>query len=244
LPAQFDFPHLESAAGSSTECCGLFVPSDGAGHRAYQHAIHPQSSRQHEDHKERPPSYGILKPEESRDLDTARAHLRAADLLLRNLAARPLDTSLAELASSVGLVYTRYADDLTFSALEYPESRAVSRIHSDITQTIWKHGFRVNNKKTRLARAGCRKMVLGLLVDGDEPRVPRWTVIRIDRFLHAIEKFGLESVARHHRFDSAFGFYNHLQGLVAYLKDVDPHRWPDFKARLDSVTLPWDISAI
>ena len=68
----------------------------------------------------------------------------------------------------------------------------------------------MNEKKTRFARAGSRKIVLGLLVDGEQPRVPRWTVIRVDRFFHAIEKFGLVSVAQHHGFDSAFGFYNHL----------------------------------
>lgn len=164
--------------------------------------------------------------------------------MLGNLTARALDTALARFATSTGLVYTRYADDLTFSALGYPQGHSILHIGAGIKRIIRNHGFSVNTKKTRFARAGSRKIVLGLLVDGKHPRVPRWTVIRIDRFFHAIEKFGLASVAQRHGFDSAFGFYNHLQGLVAYLKDVDPRRWPDFKVRLDNVVVPWDISAL
>ena len=159
--------------------------------------------------------------------------------MLGNLAARQLDIALTEYAAPAGLVYTRYADDLTFSAVGYPEARSISQIRSGICRIIRQHGFSVNTRKTRLARAGARKIVLGLLVDGVEPRVPRWTVIRVDRFLHAISKFGLASVAQRHGFDSAFGFYNHLQGLVAYIKDVDPNRWPKMQERLDSISVPW-----
>lgn len=162
--------------------------------------------------------------------------------MLGNLAANQLDIALTEYARSAGLVYTRYADDLTFSALEYPSTHTIGQIRSGICYAIREHGFTVNAKKTRLARAGSRKIVLGLLVDGEEPRVPRWTVVRIDRFLHAIEKFGLGSVARHHNFDSAFGFYNHLQGLVAYLKDVDPKRSPEMQKRFASIPVPWEES--
>jgi RNA-directed DNA polymerase len=160
--------------------------------------------------------------------------------MLGNLAARELDTVLTDFATRSGLVYTRYADDLTFSAIEYPHDRSIAQIRSRICRLIREQGFRVNPRKTRLARAGARKVVLGLLVDGDVPRVPRWTVIRIDRFLHAIEKYGLAGVARHEGFDSAFGFYNHLNGLIAYLKDVDPARWPRFHDRLAAITVSWE----
>jgi RNA-directed DNA polymerase len=163
--------------------------------------------------------------------------------MLGNLAAHALDAGLAEFAACNGLVYTRYADDLTFSALEYPAARSIGQIRHDICSIIRHHGFRVNARKTRIARAGSRKIVLGLLVDGDEPRVPRWTVIRIDRFLHAIEKFGLASVAARHGFDSAYGFFNHLQGLAAYIKDVDPPRYPDMQRRLNAIVLPWQNGA-
>ncbi len=164
--------------------------------------------------------------------------------MLGNLAALGLDVDLAEFADLKHLVYTRYADDLTLSAHQYPSAKSISEISSGVIRIVQSHGFSVNKKKTRIARAGSRKMVLGLLVDGEQPRVPQWTVTRIDRFFHAIEKFGLVSVARHHGFESGLGFYNHLQGLVAYLNDVDPRRWTDFNARLREVAVPWDACSV
>ncbi len=158
--------------------------------------------------------------------------------MLANLAASRLDTNLAALARNNGLLYTRYADDLSFSAPEDPAG-TIGSIHREIVGQIRRSGFIENTEKSRIAGPGSRKVVLGLLVDGPEPRLSKAMYRRIDRHLHAAAKFGIEAVASHECFDSAYGFCNHLRGLVAFVKDVDVPRWEDFSARLASISLPW-----
>lgn len=71
--------------------------------------------------------------------------------------------------------------------------------------------------------------LLGLLVYGDNPRISKETYRRIERNLYASKKYGISDTALHEGFDSVYGFYNHLAGLVALVKDVDRSRWMEFK---------------
>lgn len=159
--------------------------------------------------------------------------------MLSNLAARRLDESLHLYALDYGFVYTRYADDITISASTIPTQQSVGDIHRCIVRRIREAGFRENRKKTRVAGPGSKKVVLGLLVDGEEPRISRETYRRIDRHLYATEKFGLHDTASHEGFESAFGFFNHLSGLIAFVKDVDEERWEAFSNRFKKIDKPW-----
>ncbi|WP_419653199.1 reverse transcriptase family protein, partial [Thiolapillus sp.] len=158
--------------------------------------------------------------------------------MLSNLAARSLDDELSTYARSNGFVYTRYADDLTFSAARLPKGKSISRIRKEIVGLVVECGFVENKSKFRVSGPGSRKVVLGLLVDGERPRLTKATAKRIDRLLHAISKYGLVEVSRHERFDSAYGFYNHISGLIAYTKDVDVGRWEDFNGRFQKIPSP------
>jgi hypothetical protein len=100
-------------------------------------------------------------------------------------------------------------------------------------------GFRENSKKMRIAGPGSKKVVLGLLVDSPTPRISKETYRRIDRLLHACRKYGVTATATHEGFDSAYGFYNHLSGLIAFVKDVDPVRSQDFMLRFEKISTPW-----
>jgi RNA-directed DNA polymerase len=146
--------------------------------------------------------------------------------MLSNLVAFNLDESLSKFANEHGLIYTRYADDITLSSYKksYTKNERFN-IHKNIIQIIRQHDFLVNPKKTRIIGPGARKIVLGLLVDGEVPRIPKETYKRIERLLYASNKYGLLETARHEKFDTPYGFYNHLSGLLAFIKDVDNARW-------------------
>ncbi len=159
--------------------------------------------------------------------------------MLSNLAAFSLDEKLTTFADQHGFVYTRYADDLTFSAGgELPERMSIGDIHRSVVGIIRKCGFRENTKKTRVAGPGSKKVVLGLLVDGLIPRLSKETYKRIDRHLHAVQIYRLAAVAEHEKFDSAIGFYNHLAGLIAFVKDVDAARWQEFHNQFTKIAAP------
>jgi len=156
--------------------------------------------------------------------------------MLSNLAANKLDEALTSYSRENGFVYTRYADDLIFSAIRLPEGKSRGRIRGEIVKKIYEQGFIENKKKFRVAGPGSRKVVLGLLVDGQKPRLTRETVRRIDRYLYASKKYGVDEVAKYERFESTYGFYNHLSGLIAYTKDVDTCRWKEFNRRLRNLS--------
>lgn len=141
--------------------------------------------------------------------------------MLSNLVAYELDKALESYAVQSGFVYTRYADDLTFSAVALPEDTSVPQIIHDVYAIIRKHHFTPNTEKTSIKGPGSRRMVLGLLVDGEISRVSKQMRHRVERNLYAIGKYGLAEVAKHEGFESAYGFCNHMNGLLAYIQDVD-----------------------
>ncbi|TWU24892.1 Reverse transcriptase (RNA-dependent DNA polymerase) [Novipirellula galeiformis] len=157
--------------------------------------------------------------------------------MLSNLAAKYLDESLQHFANKNGLIYTRYADDITFSACRLGVARG--RVLWQVKDLIKRAHFAVNPKKTRIAGPGSKKLVLGLLVDGSTPRISRETYKRIERLLYGAKQFGFEAAASHFKFDSAYGFHNHLSGLVAFVKDVDRKRWQEFNAVLLNAKSSW-----
>jgi RNA-directed DNA polymerase len=159
--------------------------------------------------------------------------------MLSSLAARKLDDSLATYAADNGFVYTRYADDITISTSNLASPRLIGNIQRNIVRRIRQSGFKENVKKTRVAGPGSKKVVLGLLVDGGTPRLSRETYHRIDRLLHASVKYDLAPTAAHEGFESAYGFYNHIAGLIAFVKDVDQKRWKDFFERFKTINPPW-----
>ncbi len=91
----------------------------------------------------------------------------------------------------------------------------------EVISLIRKHGFVENDEKIRIGGPGSRKRILGLLVDRDKPRISKDFYKRLDRLFYSIEQFGIKAVAEFDKFESVFGFFNHLSGLMSYLHDVD-----------------------
>ena len=82
--------------------------------------------------------------------------------VISNLICSKLDTELSRLAKAHGCVYTRYADDLTFSSsgsmslatrMRQPDGTSVCHISPTLTAIIESNGFRINPAKVRLSTA-------------------------------------------------------------------------------------------
>lgn len=155
--------------------------------------------------------------------------------MLSNLAARRLDEMLYDYSQNYGLVYTRYADDLAFSASVLPPHKSIARIKRDIITIIRRNNFFENNKKIRIAGPGSRKTILGLLVDGEKPRLTKQLRNRIEWNIYSIEKFGISEVANHDKFESVYGFFNHLSGLMSFIHDVDLTLWNKLQPRFATI---------
>jgi len=85
---------------------------------------------------------------------------------LANIAASPLDKAIVArqrvYRNNVNFVYTRYADDLTFST----NSRdVVQMLLLEIPRLVLEHGFEVNDRKTRVQWAGAgQRIITGVAV--------------------------------------------------------------------------------
>jgi retron-type reverse transcriptase len=136
---------------------------------------------------------------------------------LSNQVARRLDKRLGGLAKKLNLMYTRYADDLTFSGPNELESR-VGYLLARVRHLAEAEGFTINGKKTRILRRSTAQTVTGLVVN-DKPAVPRREVRRLRALLHRARHEGLDRQNRGGHRD----FRAYLEGKIAYIRMVQPH---------------------
>jgi RNA-directed DNA polymerase len=155
--------------------------------------------------------------------------------MLSNLVTKELDASLYDYAQENGFVYTRYADDIAFSASVLPPQKSIGRLKREIVSLIRKRGFRENSEKIRVAGPGSKKVILGLLVDGENPKLTRQLRKRIDRNIYSIEKYGIEAAASNDGFESVYGFFNHVSGLMSFIYDVDLDGWNKLYPRFQRI---------
>lgn len=120
--------------------------------------------------------------------------------IVSNMLCAQLDSELLRLAQENKCIYTRYADDLTFSTSmrQFPDELATEGENGDIRagtrlrETVDKNGFELNEDKTRLQHEDYRQMVTGLIVN-EKVNVPREFVREIRSMLHAWDAHGYEA---------------------------------------------------
>jgi retron-type reverse transcriptase/sRNA-binding protein len=91
--------------------------------------------------------------------------------MLTNILCRRLDRRLQGLAAKLGFRYTRYADDLTFSASGDGEA-LVGRLLRQVHHVLKDEGFTPHPDKQHVMRRGARQEVTGVVVN-DGPSVSR-----------------------------------------------------------------------
>jgi RNA-directed DNA polymerase len=148
-----------------------------------------------------------------------------------------LDGQLQSMARKYRLIYSRFADDLTFSTYlkAFPEDIAKLTDHPPaasagpvLIELLRSNGFQINERKSRLQKRNERQEVTGLVVSRF-PNVPRKLVRRVRAMLHAWEVFGHEAAQndfskfdKRHRapWNKAPKFRNVVGGYIAYLTMV------------------------
>lgn len=147
---------------------------------------------------------------------------------LANLACRRLDRRLSSLAARCGAVYTRYADDLTFSFARVPELR-IGRFLWWVDGICYREGFLERPDKRRILRAKHQQRITGLVVNAGV-HVPRADRKRFRAILHNCRRHGLASQA-HGRDD----FPAYLAGYAAYVRMVEPALGQRFSDEVDAL---------
>ena len=148
---------------------------------------------------------------------------------LSNLAARRLDARLHGIAAKLGWTYTRYADDLTFSA-DGEAADKVGYVLARIRHIAEDEGFSVNEKKTRVQRTNTAQCVTGLVVNR-RVGVPRDVVRRLRAILHRAQTQGLAAQNR----DKHPHFESWLRGMIAYVNMANPEQGRKLRVAYDAL---------
>ncbi len=143
--------------------------------------------------------------------------------MLSNLAMRGLDDRIADIANRLKFVYTRYADDLTLSAGEDGLDRAaVGHVIGEVNAALRSRGLMPNRRKSVVAPPGARKIVLGVLVDGHDPKLPRDFKRRLQLHAYYLKNHGPVQHARKRGFRSILSLQRHVYGLLSHAHQVEP----------------------
>jgi len=157
---------------------------------------------------------------------------------LSNLVFFKIDQQILEIAKKYGCIYSRYSDDLTFSTNNFDRGKAKQLI-SEISILLSKNGFRRNHKKTKIIPPGAKKIITGLIVNSDEPKVGKELKNRIENHLYFSIKYGVLSHCERIKFKSIEGFKNHLLGLIHYVSSIDKNLGQKYKEEFEKID--WSI---
>jgi retron-type reverse transcriptase len=148
---------------------------------------------------------------------------------ITNLLCRKLDRRLAGLAQKLGFTYTRYADDLTFSA-SGEGAKKVGTLLRAVGDVVAAEGFAVHPDKTRVMRKGARQEVTGLIVN-ERLGVGRVALRRARAALHCAETKGLSAV----RFGAGPHTFASLAGFANFVAMVDEKQGAVLRARVAAI---------
>jgi RNA-directed DNA polymerase len=155
---------------------------------------------------------------------------------LTNLLCRRLDARLRGLATTLGYSYTRYADDLTFSATDGDD---VNGLLFRVRRVLVDEGFVEHPDKTRVMRRGRRQEVTGVVVN-QRPAVAREDVRRLRAVLHQAKRDGLAAQRRpgpDGALPSVASFVATLRGQIAWVQMVDREKGDRLRAALDALVV-------
>lgn len=147
---------------------------------------------------------------------------------LTNILCKRLDKGLATLAKNHSFVYTRYADDLTFSTLD--KDANIGDFVNKVRYVVGKQGLVINEAKTRILRKGRQQEVTGIVVN-DKISVDRKTLRKFRAVLHQAETKGLEGLS----WGNSNDLIASLDGFANFVLMVDAEKGKLYKEQIGRI---------
>jgi len=101
---------------------------------------------------------------------------------LSNLICYKLDRRIEGLCSKRDVLYSRYADDLTFSC----DNKLIlsSKIKNVVQDIVEDEGFKINSRKTKLSSPSSRKRITGIIVNGSKLKASKELKKKVRAMIH------------------------------------------------------------
>lgn len=148
---------------------------------------------------------------------------------ITNIICKRLDKRMAELAENLGFIYTRYADDLTFSTSS-ENNENVAKLMNRIKNIIKHEGFIIHPDKTKIVREGGRKEVTGIVIN-EKLSIKKETLKKFRATLHQIQRDGLDAK----KWGNSPNILSSINGFANFVKMVDPIKGEIFKEQLKEI---------
>lgn len=162
--------------------------------------------------------------------------------IISNMICFRLDKHLMRLAKENHCIYTRYADDITFSSYQPmvglfegmvpPAGRlSMEQVAPKLNDIFFSNGFKINSDKIHYADRNSRRMVTGLKVN-EFINVDRRYIRNIRATLHSVKKSGREVAQK--RYEDEYGgevdISSYLLGKISWLRFIRGQSDPVFRS--------------
>ncbi len=133
---------------------------------------------------------------------------------LSNLVCLRLDSRILGYVGKRGIMYTRYADDLSFSSYSYTK---LIKVYPFVSRIIRSEDFKLNLSKTRFAGPSRRHQITGLIVNDTRVGIGR---IRLRELRAKINHF-----CKNSSITQSGQSLEHIKGWLSFVKNVDSKRY-------------------
>ena len=141
-----------------------------------------------------------------------------------------LDRRLTAMAEALGFAYTRYADDLTFSA-SGDRLQNICNILRRTESIVAHEGFTINEKKTRIMRGKSSQIEVTGIVVNERLNISKKTLKRFRATLYQILKDGPEGK----RWGNSSNVMAAIQGFANFVAMVNPEKGNEFLERVREI---------
>jgi len=150
--------------------------------------------------------------------------------MLSNIVFLPVDEELTQLSQERRIIYTRYADDLSFSG--NVRSRILEMM-KECEQILNKNKYKVKHSKTRIMSGKGAKIITGLRINQSIPSIGR---IRKKQLRAAIHNLIIK------KNDIADSHW--IIGMLSFLKDIEPKTYKSFIKYIDDLKTKSGITTV
>lgn len=148
---------------------------------------------------------------------------------ITNLICSKMDARLLGMARQLDFAYTRYADDLTFSASDQAV-RELPKLLWRTRKIVEAEGFALHPEKLRIMRKGVRQEVTGIVVN-EKPGVNRKSLKKFRALLYQIEKDGIDG--KH--WNGSETLLASIKGYADFISMVDRQKGRALAARVKRI---------
>ncbi|WP_432467355.1 retron St85 family RNA-directed DNA polymerase [Agarivorans sp. Z349TD_8] len=144
--------------------------------------------------------------------------------LVSNLVMKSIDSKLEKYCNDNGVVYTRYADDLTFSTMDFDKIDELNKYITTLLSETKNPKLSINESKTKIIGRGRSRRVTGIvLTHEDKISVGRYTRKKIRAMVHHYYNKTIKKAD-----------IPYLHGIISHMMSVEPDYYKKLEEKYGS----------